>query len=62
MSPSDFRAALAELGLSQAEFGRQAGVPPNTVNRWMRRPAIPPLAAFVITLLQERREIRERLS
>ena len=34
MTPSDFRAALADLGLSQAGFARIAQVNPRTVRRW----------------------------
>ena len=34
MTPSDFRAALADLGLSQAGFARIALVDARTVRRW----------------------------
>jgi DNA-binding transcriptional regulator YiaG len=34
MTPSDFRAALADLGLSQAGFARFAMVDARTVRRW----------------------------
>ena len=34
MTPSDFRAALANLGLSQAGFARIALVDARTVRRW----------------------------
>jgi transcriptional regulator with XRE-family HTH domain len=36
MRISDLRDALAELNLSQAEFGRAIGVNANTVTRWMK--------------------------
>lgn len=35
MEPVEFRSALDELGWSQAEFARQAGLDPTTVSRWM---------------------------
>jgi DNA-binding transcriptional regulator YiaG len=34
MTPDQFRAALADLGLSQAGFARLAQVNPRTVRRW----------------------------
>jgi DNA-binding transcriptional regulator YiaG len=34
MTPSDFRATLADLGLSQAGFARLALVDARTVRRW----------------------------
>jgi DNA-binding transcriptional regulator YiaG len=34
MTPSDFRATLADLGLSQAGFARMAMVDARTVRRW----------------------------
>lgn len=34
MLPADLRAARQQLGLSQAELGRQLGVSPNTIYRW----------------------------
>lgn len=34
MTSAEFRAALAELGLSQAQLSRTLGVHPMTVMRW----------------------------
>jgi DNA-binding transcriptional regulator YiaG len=34
MTPDQFRAALADLGLSQTGFARQAMVAPRTVRHW----------------------------
>lgn len=34
MTPEQFKAALKELGWSQSEFGRKAGLTPTTVSRY----------------------------
>lgn len=33
----EFKAALAKLGLSQAEFGRLTGYSEHTISRWQHR-------------------------
>jgi DNA-binding transcriptional regulator YiaG len=36
MTGPEFRAELDRLGLSQTDFARLTGKPPETVNRWCR--------------------------
>ncbi len=57
MTPAQFRATLARLGLRQVDFARLlshlSGEPPNqvTVNRWATgRRAVPPTVVALLTL------------
>lgn len=59
VTDGEFRNALMELGLSQAQFVRilrklsDENVAVQTVNRWAKgRRAVPPLAAAVLRLLR----------
>lgn len=63
MTHTEFRTALRRLGISQRRFADRIGVGHDTVNRWAtgKRP-VTPCAAYVLTLLAERREISERLA
>jgi DNA-binding transcriptional regulator YiaG len=51
MTPTEFRAALAEIGLSQAAFARWADVNPRTVRRWLSgKTAIPAHGGLLLDL------------
>lgn len=41
MNARDFRAALRQIGISQAEFGRLLERSPNTVTAWINADSIP---------------------
>lgn len=63
MTAPEFKSALRELGLTQAEFSRRSGVAISTVNRWATGELpVPGWAAWVVRLLRERRDIREKLA
>jgi len=52
---TEFTALLARTGTSQAGFARLAGFSPRQVNNWCRgRAAVPPWAAALAVLLEER--------
>ena len=53
MTPEQFRAALADLGLSQVGFARLARVDPRTVRKWAAGDSrIPGPVVVLIELLQ----------
>lgn len=51
MTIHEFTAALRELGISQAEFGRHIGVGAGTVSRWKRDGDIPRIVELYVDLL-----------
>lgn len=52
---TEFAALLARTEVSQAGFARLSGLTPRQVNNWCRgRAAVPPWAAALAVLLQER--------
>lgn len=53
MTADQFKAALAHLGWSQADFADRAGLTPTTVSRWATGNAPPPpwAGAWLETLL-----------
>jgi len=52
---TEFAALLARAGTSQAGFARLAGFSPRQVNNWCRgRAAVPPWAAILAAILEER--------
>jgi len=52
---TEFAALLGRAGVSQAVFARLAGFSPRQVNNWCRgRAAVPPWAAALAVLLEER--------
>jgi DNA-binding transcriptional regulator YiaG len=59
MTPDQFRAALADLGLSQAGFARIAQVNPRTVRRWCDGTrAVPgPVVALLVMMAQHRQAL-----
>lgn len=61
MTPTEFFNALRGLGLTQGKFARQVGVTPQAVTRWKGRHAVPNWAAYIVSLLEERDQIRRRL-
>jgi len=62
MTPTEFRAALKSLSLSQRSLAERLGVEPATVNRWATgKVPVPQYAAYVLELLAERREIAAKL-
>lgn len=65
MTPSDLRAALAELGLSQIEFAQRVPVAYVTVYRWTSerdpRP-VPDWIATILRLMRENAELRDDLA
>jgi hypothetical protein len=68
MNGQRFKAALAELDMKPEEFAERCGVNRTTVYRWIagkagKRPIPVPLyAAWIVTLLLERRMLSEQLS
>ena len=50
MTPVDFRAALADLGLTQVGFARVARVDPRTVRKWVAGDR--PIPGPVVVLLE----------
>jgi len=62
MTPTEFRAALKSLSLSQRSLAERLGVEPATVNRWATgKVPVPQYAVYVLELLAERREIAAKL-
>lgn len=56
MTPDQFRAALADLGLSQAGFARIAQVNPRTVRRWCDGTrAVPGPVVALLGMMSERK-------
>jgi DNA-binding transcriptional regulator YiaG len=54
MTPTEFRAALASLNLSQRKFALRLGLSPLTVNRWAQSKApVPSYAIAYLELLQQ---------
>jgi transcriptional regulator with XRE-family HTH domain len=52
---TEFTALLARTGTSQAGFARLTGLTPRQVNNWCRgRAAVPPWAAILAAILDER--------
>jgi transcriptional regulator with XRE-family HTH domain len=52
---TEFAALLARAGVSQAGFARLSGLTPRQVNNWCRgRAAVPPWAAILAAILEER--------
>jgi len=52
---TEFAALLARAGISQACFARLSGLTPRQVNNWCRgRAAVPPWAAILAAILDER--------
>jgi transcriptional regulator with XRE-family HTH domain len=52
---TEFAALLTRAGVSQAGFARLAGFSPRQVNNWCRgRAAVPPWAAILAAILEER--------
>lgn len=53
MNPDQFRAALAEVGISQAEYARRIDVAKDTMSRWVtgRLSPIPRYAIYPLELL-----------
>jgi len=52
---TEFAALLARTGTSQAGFARLTGLTPRQVNNWCRgRAAVPPWAAILAAILEER--------
>jgi hypothetical protein len=63
ITAEEFSTSLKQLGIRQKWLAGRLGVATSTVNRWATG-ALPvaPYVPFVLELLQERREIRDRLS
>jgi DNA-binding transcriptional regulator YiaG len=56
MTPDQFRAALADLGLSQVGFARIAQVNPRTVRRWCDGTrAVPGPVVALLGMMSERK-------
>lgn len=53
MTPDEFRAALKDVGISQAEYARRIDVNKDTMNRWAtgRLTPIPRYAIYPLELL-----------
>lgn len=50
MTPTQYRAALTKLGLTQAAAGRLFGIGDRTGRRWAREGGIPETAAILLRL------------
>jgi len=62
VTPTEFRAVLRGLGLSQRAFASRLGLDAHTVNRWAQGSVpVPRYAIYVLELLSERRELAEKL-
>lgn len=62
MKDVEFRNALTEAGLTQAQFARLSGLNPVTVNKWCRgkrKKGAPPWTAWVFKLHSENRALTE---
>jgi len=55
MTPDQFRAALAALGLTQAEAARRWRVNPSTIRRWCYRDPVPHRAVLMVEMEQLKR-------
>ena len=53
MLASDLRAALAEIGISQAAFADLAGVNPRTVRRWVDQRRQEPLSRYARMVIEQ---------
>jgi len=53
MQASDLRAALAEIGISQAAFADLAGVNPRTVRRWVDQRREEPLSRYATMVIEQ---------
>lgn len=63
MTPSDFAAALARLGYSQAAFGRLIDYRPNQVSRWARgHGPVPVVVAEYLSLRLEVEDLRAQVA
>lgn len=51
MTPTEFRAAIARLGLSQTAAARELGVAPRTLRRWCADPQQAAVPGPVVRLL-----------
>lgn len=57
MTPTELRAALARLGMSQSAAARELGVSDRTVRRWCadpQRAPVPAATAKLLTMMLER--------
>lgn len=61
MTPSEFRAAIKELGYTQEGFAVAVGAGRRSGQRWATE-HVPPVVATVVRLMQERREFAEALA
>ena len=59
MTPSELRAALADLGLSQVGFARLARVDPRTVRKWVSGDSAVPGPVIVLIELLRTHPVRE---
>lgn len=62
MTPAEFRAALRDIGISQAWLAGKLQLATSTVSHWATgKVPVQPWVPFVLDLLRERREIANRL-
>ena len=62
MQASDLRAALAEIGISQAAFADLAGVNPRTVRRWVDQRREEPLSRYATMVIEQTLKTAHRAS
>lgn len=62
MLGSELRAALAEIGMSQAAFAELAGVHPRTVRRWVDQHRSAPLSRYATMLINQTLKTAHRAS
>jgi transcriptional regulator with XRE-family HTH domain len=62
MTSDEFRQALKDLGLRQSVLARDLDLGAGAINRWAKghRP-VPGYMEYIIRLLRERQEIRDKL-
>ncbi len=52
MTPTEYKAALTALGLSQARLGRLVKVSRDTPTNWTKGPAIPGAVSLILLAMQ----------
>ncbi len=62
MTGKRFRAALDELDISPDDFAERCGIHRTTPYRWIRTDTVPKWAAWIVSLLLERRMLSDQLS
>ena len=62
MQASDLRAALSEIGISQAAFADLAGVNPRTVRRWVDQRRQEPLSRYARMVIEQTLKTAHRAS